>query len=78
MINRQWFRPDACDLAFIAYTGFYISNIMWFYSKLEKKVKRLMGERGDYKGWYYLPYHDMAAATGAEMTDDRTSMGRKG
>ena len=51
---------------------------MWFYSKLEKKVKRLMGERGDYKGWYYLPYHDMAAATGAEMTEDRTSMGRKG
>ena len=23
---------------------------------LEKKVKRLMAERGDYKGWYYVPY----------------------
>jgi len=22
---------------------------------LEKKVRRLMAERGDYKGWYYLP-----------------------
>jgi len=24
---------------------------------LEWKVKRLMKERGDYKGWYYVPYN---------------------
>ncbi|CAD5116267.1 DgyrCDS5174 [Dimorphilus gyrociliatus] len=36
---------------------------------LERKVKELMSERGDYKGWYYVPVDPTAAYLGKEQRE---------
>ena len=49
----------------------------YYFRALEKKVKRLMAERGDYKGWYYVPYgNERHIYVSREKTD--AEMARKG
>ncbi|XP_064642184.1 NADH dehydrogenase [ubiquinone] 1 beta subcomplex subunit 5, mitochondrial-like [Lineus longissimus] len=37
---------------------------------LERKVKNLMSERGDYKGWYYIPVSDRRVWVDKANTED--------
>lgn len=37
---------------------------------LEKKVKQLMSERGDYKAWYYMPINERKVWVGHEAEKD--------
>ena len=41
----------------------------WTCRFLERKVRKLMGERGDYKGWYYLPYNDKRVYLSRQIED---------
>jgi len=45
---------------------------------LENKVNRLMGTRGDYKGWYYVPTGERRAYIAREVHEDRKMLPARG
>jgi len=45
---------------------------------LENKVSQLMGTRGDYKGWYYIPTGERRVYTAREVVEDRKMLPARG
>jgi len=42
---------------------------------LENRVSELMGSRGDYKGWYYVPTNERRVYLARELNEDRKMQG---
>lgn len=47
----------------------YHENKVLELRRMEKKVKMLMAQRGDYKGWYYMPANDRHVYVAREYED---------
>ena len=48
------------------------------YRLLERKVNMLMGTRGDYKGWYYVPTGERRAYIQRGIVEDRKELPARG